>query len=138
MKYPELEQYKTKKELEKFTENLLDRHVSVKAELDALKDKLQHFEAIEKDTKSAVSIGSNEEELCKLEIRRLYDAAKNSPLEFNEVKAFEIYAKTLLAIKGKSLDGDPNAKKSKEPKFKDEDLMRFAQQVQAEDDPTEQ
>ena len=124
MKYPELEQYKTKKDLEKFTENLLDRHGALQVDLEQLRDKLVHFEAVQK---TSLSVGSNEEELCKLEIRRLY-----------EVKAFEIYAKTLLAIKGKSLDADPNAKKSKEPKFKDEDLMRFAQQVQADDDSTEQ
>lgn len=135
MKYPELEQYKTKKELDKFTENLLDRHGALQLELEQLKSKLEHFEAVQK---TALSVGSNEEELCKLEIRRLYESAKDGPLEFNEVKAFEIYAKTLLAIKGKALDADPNAKKSKEPKFKDEDLMRFAQQVQADDDSTEQ
>ena len=135
MKYPELEQYKTKKDLEKFTENLLDRHGALQVDLEQLRDKLVHFEAVQK---TSLSVGSNEEELCKLEIRRLYESAKDGPLEFNEVKAFEIYAKTLLAIKGKSLDADPNAKKSKEPKFKDEDLMRFAQQVQADDDSTEQ
>jgi hypothetical protein len=134
MKYPELEQYKTKKDLEKFTENLLDRNSALQVEIGQLKSKLEHFEAV---SKTALSVGSNEEELCKIEIKRYYDSAKEGPLEFNEVKAFEIYVKALLAIKGKSLD-DSNSKKPKEPKFKDEDLMRFAQQVQADDDSTEQ
>lgn len=128
MEYPELDKYKTIKELQKFTESLLTTTIALKMELQQTKDKLEHLEMITKEIKSPISIGSNEEELCKLEISRLYQAAKASPLEFNEVKAFEIYVKALLAIKGKT-EGEDAKKKPKELQLSETQLMQLALQV---------
>jgi hypothetical protein len=134
MNYPELDKYSNLKDLQKFTKSLLDTTIALQMELQQTKDKLSHLENITKEIKSPISIGSNEEELCKLEISRLYQAAKAGPLEFNEVKAFEIYVKSLLAIKGKT--EEPSKNKKKEPMLDETQLMQLA--LQAVDESSEQ
>ncbi len=134
MKYEELSKYKNYEELKSFTEKLLDTTVSLKAELTKTKDKLSHLEEITKHTSSLVSIGSNEEELCKLEINRLYQAAKSGPLEFTEVKAFEIYVKSLMLIRGKSTAEEK--KSNKKNALSEDQLLQLALQVV--DDTNEQ
>jgi hypothetical protein len=133
MKYSELKKYDSLEELQKFTEKLIDTTSALKMELEQTKDKLRHLEDITKFSNN-ISVGSNEEELCKLEINRLYQAAKNGPLEFNEVKAFEIYVKSLMLIRGKTAVEDKKAKK--EPALNHDQLLQLALQVV--DDTNEQ
>jgi hypothetical protein len=133
MKYSELKKYDSLEELQKFTERLIDTTSALKMELEQTKDKLRHLEDITKFSNN-ISVGSNEEELCKLEINRLYQAAKNGPLEFNEVKAFEIYVKSLMLIRGKTAVEDKKAKK--EPALNHDQLLQLALQVV--DDTNEQ
>jgi hypothetical protein len=128
MKHKELDKYTDIAELRKFTESLLDTTIALQLEHQRTKDKLEHLEAITKEIKSPISVGSNEEELCKLEISRLYQAAKISPLEFQEIKAFEIYVKSLMLIKGKTEVTDPK-KGKKQPEMSSEQLMQLALQV---------
>ena len=126
MKYPELKKYDSLEELRKFSEKLIDTTTALKMELEQTKDKLRHLEDISKFSNN-ISVGSNEEELCKLEISRLYQTAKNGPLEFNEVKAFEIYVKSLMLIKGKTAVEDKKAKK--ESALDHDQLLQLALQV---------
>jgi hypothetical protein len=133
MKYSELKKYDSLEELQKFTEKLIDTTSALKMELEQTKDKLRHLEDITKFSNN-ISVGSNEEELCKLEINRLYQAAKSGPLEFNEVKAFEIYVKSLMLIRGKTAVEDKKAKK--EPALNHDQLLQLALQVV--DDTNEQ
>lgn len=121
-------------QLRKYSENLTQVNLKLQKELTETKDKLRHLEDVTKFSTSPIAIGSNEEELCKLEIKRLYDAAKRAPLEFNEVKAFEVYVKSLMLIRGK---GEVVEKKSKkETPLSNEQLLQLALQVV--DDTSEQ
>lgn len=120
------------KELKKYSEKLTATNLQLQKELTDAKNKLQHLENITKT--SIVAVGSNEEELCKLEINRLYNAAKNGPLEFNEVKAFEIYVKSLMLIRGKTAVEEKKSKK--EPALNHDQLLQLALQVV--DDTNEQ
>lgn len=88
------------KELREYASKLTATNLKLQEDLEITKSKLQHLEDISKFTESPIAVGSNEEELCKLEISRLFQAAKRAPLEFNEVKAFEIYVKSLMLIRG--------------------------------------
>lgn len=130
----DLDKYKSLNDLRAFTETLIRTTTALQLELQQTKDKLAHLEQITKFTTSPISVGSNEEELCKLEISRLYQAAKNGPLEFNEVKAFEIYVKSLMLIRGKSVSEEKKSKK--EPTLSNDQLIQLALQVV--DDSNEQ
>jgi hypothetical protein len=127
MKISDLDKIKNYDELKKFAEKLLETTVSLKNELQLTKDKLHHLEEVTKHSSSIVSIGSNEEELCKLEINRLYQAAKIAPLEFNQVKSFEIYVKSLMMIRGKS--SLEEKKSNKKNNLSEEQLLQLALQV---------
>jgi hypothetical protein len=122
--------------LKKYSEELTSVNLKLQKELENTKDKLRHLEEVTKHTSNVVSIGSNEEELCKLEINRLYQLAKNGPLEFNQVKAFEIYVKSLMLIKGKSPVEEK--KSGKKNTLSEEQLLQLALQVQVVDESNEQ
>jgi hypothetical protein len=121
-------------DLKKYAEKLTQVNLKLQEELTQVKDKLRHLEDINKFSSSAIAVGSNEEELCKLEINRLYQSAKIAPLEFNEVKAFEIYVKSLMLIKGKPAVEDKKSKK--ENSLTNDQLLQLALQVV--DDTNEQ
>lgn len=122
-------------ELKKYGERLTQTNLQLQEELEQTKNKLRHLEEIAKFSNNPIAVGSNEEELCKLEINRLYQAAKVAPLEFNQAKAFEIYVKSLMLIRGKSLE-EPKNKKSSKIKLDNEELLQLALQVV--DDTNEQ
>lgn len=122
-------------ELKKYGEKLTQVNNKLQQELEQTKNKLHHLEELTKFASNPISVGSNEEELCRLEINRLYQAAKVAPLEFTQVKAFEIYVKSLMLIKGKSLE-EPKNKKSQKVKLDNEELLQLALQVV--DDTNEQ
>lgn len=123
------------KELLEYVEKLTQSNIKLQKELDQTKNKLKHLEQITAFPSEQIAVGSNEEELCKIEINRLYQAAKQAPLEFNQVKAFEIYVKSLMLIKGKYLE-DPKNKKSPKVDLNNEELLKLALQVV--DDPDKQ
>ena len=136
MKYEELDKFSSLKDLRKFTEKLIDTATLLKVELEQTRDKLFHLEQITKNITSPISVGSNEEELCKIEINRLYAAAQRGPLEFTEVKAFEIYVKSLMLIRGKTNVEDKKPKKGST--LTEEQLLQLALQVQVVDESNEQ
>jgi len=134
MKYDELKKYNSIEDLQKFTEKLIDTTTALKMELEQTKSKLQHLEEITKYASNPIAVGSNEEELCKLEINRLFQSAKAGPLEFTEVKAFEIYVKSLMLIRGKSAVEEKKSKK--DTALSHDQLLQLALQVV--DDTNEQ
>lgn len=127
MKYTDLDKIKSYEELKMFAEKLVETSLSLQAELQKTKDKLHHLEEITKSSASVISIASNEEELCKLEINRLYQAAKVSPLEFTQVKSFEIYVKSLMLIRGKTAVEEK--KSAKKNNLSEDQLLQLAMQV---------
>jgi hypothetical protein len=121
-------------ELKKYAEKITQANEKLQEELTQTKDKLRHLEELTKFSSNPIAVGSNEEELCKIEINRLYQAAKRAPLEFTEVKAFEIYVKSLMLIKGKSSAEEKKPKK--EQSLSNDQLLQLAMQVV--DDTNEQ
>jgi hypothetical protein len=122
-------------ELKKYGEKLTETNLKLQKELTETKDKLRHLEELSKFTSNSIAVGSNEEELCKLEISRLYQAARVSPLEFNQVKAFEIYVKSLMLIRGKTIE-ESKGKKGTKVALDNDQLLQLAMQVV--DDTSEQ
>lgn len=102
------------------------------AEIKQLKDKIKHLEQLTSIAPSNFAVASNEEELCKIELARLYQAAKQGPLEWAETRAVEVYAKILLAIRGKSMDEKP---KQKQSSYTTAQLLELANTTQGIDDP---
>lgn len=126
---------KQNEELRKYSERLTQTNLELQGKLKKAEDKLEHLEQIAKLSTSPVAVASNEEELCKLEISRLYQAARVSPLEFNQVKSFEIYVKSLMLIRGKNPE-DEKTKKSSKVNLDNDQLLQLAMQVV--DDTNEQ
>jgi hypothetical protein len=122
-------------ELKKYAEKLTQTNVDLQNQLNKAKDKLEHLEQVVKFSNNPIAVGSNEEELCKLEINRLYQLAKAAPLEFNQVKSFEIYVKSLMLIRGKTVD-DSKSKKPVKATLDHDQLLQLAMQVV--DDSSEQ
>ncbi len=114
-------------ELKKYGEKLTQANIKLQEDLTQTKDKLRHLEEITKFSTSPIAVASNEEELCKVEINRLYNVVKTRPLEFNEVKAFEIYVKSLMLIRGKTAVDDKKSKKTQS--LSEDQLLQLALQV---------
>jgi hypothetical protein len=124
----DIDSFKKLSDLKEYAQALLDEAIKLKQELQKAQDKLSHLEEITKFSASPLSVGSNEEEVCKLEIRRLHDKCKNQPLEFNEVKAFEIFVNSLLKIQGKSPE-EGKKKPKKQVDLTQDQLIQLALQV---------
>lgn len=129
----DLNKLKTLRELREFAESLLKTNVELQQKAKIAEDKLEHLEKM-LAAQDKFSVGSNEENLCKIEIKRLYDKAKSQPLEFNEVKSFEIFVKSLYLIKGKVPDAQKASKK--EVALSQDQLIQLA--LQATDESSEQ
>lgn len=130
-------QFKSDKEWREFANRQTATILALQGELKFLEEKLKHAEALLQGAiqKSTLAVSSNEEELCKIEIKRLYDKAKMQPLEWNEVRTFEVYVKSLLAIKNKSPE-DMNKKQDKTSKLNQAQLLEIA--LKATDESNEQ
>jgi hypothetical protein len=114
-------------ELKKYGEKLTQSNIKLQEDLAQTKDKLRHLEELTKFATSPIAVASNEEELCKVEINRLYNIVKTRSLEFNEVKAFEIYVKSLMLIRGKTAVEDKKSKKTQS--LSEDQLLQLALQV---------
>jgi hypothetical protein len=125
----DIDSFRKLSELKEYTQALLDEAIKLKQELQKANDKVSHFEEIAKFSTSPLSVGSNEEEVCKLEIRRLHDLCKSRPLEFNEVKAFEIFVNSLLKIQGKPSEDTSKRKSKKQVDLTQDQLIQLAMQV---------
>lgn len=121
-------------ELKRYGEKLTQANIKLQEELLQAKDKLRHLEELTKLNSSPLAIGSNEEDVCRIEIGRYYNLVKTRPLEFAEVKSFEIYVKSLMLIRGKTAVEEKKTKKSQQ--LSEDQLLQLALQVV--DDTNEQ
>jgi len=130
-------QFKTDKEWREFANRQTATILALQNQIKFLEEKLAHSESLLQNVshKSSLAVNSNEEELCKIEIKRLYDKAKMQPLEWNEVRSFEVYVKSLLAIRNKTPE-DINKKSDKAPKLNQAQLLEIA--LKATDESNEQ
>lgn len=130
-------QFKSEKEWREFANRQTATILALQNQIKFLEEKLTHSESMLQSLsqKSALAVNSNEEELCKIEIKRLYDKAKMQPLEWNEVRAFEVYVKSLLAIRNKSPE-EVTKKSDKTPKLNQAQLLEIA--LKATDESNEQ
>lgn len=119
--------FKNLKELQNYTEDLFTLIASTQAENTRLIDRMKHLESLMLHSKDeSIPIASNELELCKLEIGRLYKEAKIQPLDDKQLRAFDTYVKCMLAIQGKEA---PKAKAKKQDPISQEDLINLALQA---------
>lgn len=128
-------QFKSEKEWREFANRQTSTILGLQGHIQHLEEKLAAAEAIIKTQESSLNIKSDEEELCRIEIRRLYSKAKATPLEWNEVRAFEVYVRSLLAIRNKVQD-EPNKKSDKQSKVSQAQLLELA--LKATDESNEQ
>ena len=119
--------FKNLKELQNYTEDLFTLVASTQAENTKLKDRIKHLESLMMHSKDeSIPVASNELELCKLEIERLYKEAKIQPLDDKQIRAFDTYVKCMLAIQGKEA---PKAKPKKQETLSQEELINLALQA---------
>jgi hypothetical protein len=130
-------QFKSDKEWREFANRQTATILALQNQIKFLEEKLTESEKLLKNTTqvSPLTVNSNEEELCKIEIKRLYDKAKMQPLEWNEVRSFEVYVKALIAIKNKTPE-EVSKKSDKAPKMNQAQLLELA--LKATDESTEQ
>lgn len=121
--------FKTIKELQEYCNDQYAMILSLQVQNEDFKNKIDHLEQLLKSDGIILATKSNEEELCKLEIGRLYSLAKLAPLDDKETKRFEILVKTLLAIQGKVAEVKP---KKKEENKSIEELIALAVQAMPE------
>jgi hypothetical protein len=130
-----LNHFKSNKELQEFANKQTLTILALQAQINNLENKLVHAEEIIKTQQSSFNVKTDEEELCRMEISRLYSKAKTAPLEWNEVRAFEIYVRSLLAIRNKSQD-EINKKSDKQTNLSQAQLLELA--LKATDESSEQ
>lgn len=128
-------QFKNEKEWREFANRQTATILALQGQIQHLQEKLEAAEAIIKAQESSLQVKSDEEELCRIEIRRLYSKAKATPLEWNEVRSFEVYVRSLLAIRNKTQD-EPNKKSEKQNKISQAQLLELA--LKATDESNEQ
>lgn len=126
--------FKSKEDLERFARVQFEQVLKLQKEVENLQEKLKHAESLLINPPTILSVGNPEEEICRIEIKRLYDDAIKRPLEWDEIKAFDVYVKSLLAIKGKDKETEKSKKVSSN--MPQEELLKLA--LQATDDNSEQ
>lgn len=103
-------QFKTLAELQTYANKQYTTIAVLKQKNDEQAAKIAHLESLLSSKATVLNVGSEQEEICKIELNRLYHKVLRGPLEFQEVKVLETLTKLLLAINGKEVD----TKKEKE------------------------
>jgi hypothetical protein len=110
----------------------------MKQQLDDAKAKVSHLESLLASKATILNVESEQEEICKIQINRLYQATLRGPLDFQEVKILETYTKILLAAKGKELDEKKEKKTDKALKqLSPQELIQIALQKTPEEEESE-
>lgn len=99
----DLSKFKDMLELRQYCEQLTQTNLVLQEQLKISESKRKHLEELMQNKPSVLEVSSNEEEICKIELGRLFFKCKQAPLEYQEAKLVELYTKTLLAIRGKEL-----------------------------------
>jgi hypothetical protein len=123
--------FKTVKELQEYANKQYDTIAKLQVEAELNKSKIEHLENLLNNAGNVQPIASNELELCKLEINRLYQHALREPLDDKQIRAFDVYVKNLLAIQNKAI---PEKPKKKEPQLTPEELIAIALEQMPETD----
>ena len=105
----DLTQFKNLKELQDYADKQFKTIAIMKNKIDDQTAKIQHLESLLSSKATVLNVGSEQHEICKIEINRLYQKTLRGPLDFAEVKVLETLTKLLLAIDGK----EPTDKKEK-------------------------
>jgi CRISPR/Cas system CSM-associated protein Csm4 (group 5 of RAMP superfamily) len=105
----DLTQFKNLKELQDYADKQFKTIAIMKNKIDDQTAKIQHLESLLSSKATVLNVGSEQQEICKIEINRLYQKTLRGPLDFAEVKVLETLTKLLLAIDGK----EPTDKKEK-------------------------
>lgn len=100
----DLSQFKTLRDLQQYAEKQYHTIFIMKQKIDDQSTKIAHLEVLLSSKATVLNVGSEQEEICKIEINRLYQKTIRGPLDFAEVKVLETLAKLLLAINGKEVD----------------------------------
>jgi hypothetical protein len=106
----DLSQFKSLKELQDYANKQYTTIAILKQKNDEQTAKIAHLETLLSSKATVLNVGSEQQEICKIEINRLYQKTLRGPLDFQEVKVLETLTKLLLAIEGKEVD----TKKEKE------------------------
>jgi len=99
----DLSKFKDIMEMKQYCEQLTQTNLVLQEQLKISESKRKHLEEMLQNKPSVLEVSSNEEEICKIELGRLFFKCKQAPLEYQEAKLVELYTKTLLAIRGKEL-----------------------------------
>lgn len=130
----DLTQFKNLKELQEYANKQYMTISIMKQQLDDAKAKITHLESLLASKATVLNVDSEQEEICKIEINRLYQKTLRSPLDFQEAKILETYTKILLAAKGKEIDEKKEKKTDKElKKLSPQELISIALQKTPED-----
>jgi hypothetical protein len=97
-------QFKTLAELQTYANKQFTTIAVMKQKVDEQAAKILHLESLLSSKATVLNVGSEEVEICKIEINRLYHKTLRGPLEFQEVKVLETLAKLLLSLEGKEVD----------------------------------
>lgn len=123
--------FKDTKSLQTYANDQFQTILKMQAQSEMYQSKIEHLEELLRTGGSTLVVGSNELEICRIEIARLYAKVLREPLEDKEVRIFETYCKTLLAIQGKTVEAKP---KKKDPVMTPEELISIALQQMPEAD----
>lgn len=130
----DLAQFKTLKELQEYANKQFMTIGVMKEQLDDAKAKITHLESLLASKATVLNVDSEQEEICKIEINRLYQKTLRGPLEFAEIKALETYTKILMIAKGKEVDDKKEKKAEKAMKqLTPQELIHIALQKTPED-----
>ena len=78
----DLTQFKTLKELQDYANAQYLTIAAMKAKFDDQKAKIVHLEALLSSKATVLNVGSEQTEICKIEINRLYHTTLRGPLDF--------------------------------------------------------
>lgn len=124
-----VEKFNSVQELKEYARAQFLTLLSANKRIDALEDEnrklLKELDEIKSVQKPDLLVKSNEQALCEIEIKRLYDDAKDRALNFEETKRLDLLVKNLYVIKGKPApQKDKNPGKNKN--LTDDDLIGLA------------
>lgn len=130
----DLSQFKNLKELQDYANKQYTTIAVLKQKTDEQAAKIAHLESLLSSKATILNVGSEQEEICKIEINRLYHKTIRGPLDFAEVKVLETLTKLLLAINGKEVDTKKEKETAKALKqLSPKELIDIAMQKTPED-----
>lgn len=130
----DLTQFKNLKQLQDYANKQYTTIAVLKQKTDEQAAKIAHLETLLSSKATVLNVGSEQEEICKIEINRLYHKTLRGPLDFAEVKVLETLTKLLLAINGKEVDDKKEKQTTKALKqLSPKELIDIAMQKTPED-----